>query len=194
MPEEAIQRTRLGGGPLVSGVHGRRTYRMGAVVIVDYDPSWPSRFASLAATVSVALGPVLVRVEHVGSTAVPGLPAKSIIDLDAVVLPADVPEAIGRLAAVGYVHLGQRGVAGREAFAAPVGSEPHHLYVCPVDSPALREHLRFRDALRADGRLAAEYGRLKRSLAARFGCDRDGYCQAKTGFVRAILARPLIGG
>jgi GrpB-like predicted nucleotidyltransferase (UPF0157 family) len=163
-------------------------------VIVDYDPAWPSLFASLSAKLSAALEPVLVRVEHVGSRAVPGLPAKTIIDLDAVVRPADIPEAIDRLAAVGYIHLGERGVPGRESFATPAGSEPHHLYVCPVESPALAEHLRFRDALRADGRLAAEYGRLKRSLAARFGSDREGYCEAKTGFIRAILERSAVGG
>jgi GrpB-like predicted nucleotidyltransferase (UPF0157 family) len=167
---------------------------MSTIVIVEYDPAWPSRFASLAAAVTAALGPVLVRVEHVGSTAVPGLPAKPIIDLDAVVRTADVPEAIGRLAAVGYVHLGERGVAGREAFATPAGAAPHHLYVCPIGSPSLAEHLRFRDALRADGRLAAEYGRLKRHLAARFARDREGYCEAKTGFIRAILARPDVVG
>jgi GrpB-like predicted nucleotidyltransferase (UPF0157 family) len=164
---------------------------MDAVVIVDYDPEWPSRFASLADTVSAALGPVLVRVEHVGSTSVPGLAAKPIIDLDAVVLPPDMPEAIGRLTALCYIHQGQRGVSGREAFAAPDGAVPHHLYLCAADSQALADHLRFRDALRADARLAAEYGRLKRRLAARFGCDRDGYCEAKTEFIRAALE---IGG
>jgi GrpB-like predicted nucleotidyltransferase (UPF0157 family) len=166
---------------------------MAAVVIVEYDPAWPSRFASLAATVSAALGPVLVRVEHVGSTAVSGLPAKPIIDLDAVVQRADVPEAISRLAAVRYIHLGECGVAGREAFAPPAGASPHHLYVCPLDSPALAEHLRFRDTLRADSQLSDEYGRLKRVLAERYGCDRDGYCEAKTGFIRATLAQRTVG-
>jgi GrpB-like predicted nucleotidyltransferase (UPF0157 family) len=77
---------------------------MAAVVIVDYDPAWPSRFASLAAAVSAALGSVRVQIEHVGSTAVPGLPAKPVVDLDAVVLPEDVPKAIGRLAAAGYIQ------------------------------------------------------------------------------------------
>jgi GrpB-like predicted nucleotidyltransferase (UPF0157 family) len=162
---------------------------MEPVVIVDYDPAWPALFASLAARVSAALGPVLVRVEHVGSTAVPGLAAKPVIDLDAVVPPGQVPEAVRRLAEVGYVHRGERGVAGREAFAAPAGLPPHHLYVCPADSPALADHVRFRDVLRADGELAAEYGRLKRRLAAQFGSDRASYCEAKTEFVRAALSR-----
>jgi GrpB-like predicted nucleotidyltransferase (UPF0157 family) len=160
---------------------------MAAVVISDYDPSWPALFASLASSVSAALGPVLVRVEHVGSTAVPGLAAKPILDIDVVVLPADVPEAVGRLSAFGYAHLGNLGVSGREAFAAPAGTPADHVYVCPVGSPALAEHLRFRDSLRADAELAAKYGLLKRQLAARFGSDRDGYCEAKSAFIRAAL-------
>jgi GrpB-like predicted nucleotidyltransferase (UPF0157 family) len=161
---------------------------MAAVVISDYDSSWPSLFASLASTVSAALEPVLLRVEHVGSTAVPGLPAKPIIDLDVVVQPADVAEAIRRLSDLGYAHLGDLGVTGREAFAAPAETPAHHLYVCPVGSPALAEHLRFRDSLRADAELAAEYGLLKRHLAARFGSDLEGYCEAKTAFIRAALS------
>jgi GrpB-like predicted nucleotidyltransferase (UPF0157 family) len=162
---------------------------MATVVISDYDPAWPSLFASLAGTVSAALGPVLLRVEHVGSTAVPGLCAKPIIDLDVVVRPADVAEAVRRLSDFGYAHRGDLGVTGREAFATPAGTPAHHLYVCPADSPALAEHLRFRDCLRVDAELAAEYGLLKRHLAARFGSDREGYCEAKTGFVRAALSR-----
>src|SRR5262249_30207746 len=117
---------------------------MAAVVITDYDPSWPSLFASLDNSVAAALGPVLVRVEHVGSTAVPGIPAKPIIDLDVVVQPADMAEAVRRLSGLGYVHRGDLGVTGREAFAAPAGTPDHHLYVCPVGSPALAQHLRFR--------------------------------------------------
>jgi GrpB-like predicted nucleotidyltransferase (UPF0157 family) len=162
---------------------------MAAVVIFDYDPSWPEFFASLAHSVSEALGPVLVRIEHVGSTAVPGLPAKPIIDLDVVVQPADVAEAIHRLSGLGYVHRGDLGVAGREAFTPPAGTPAHHLYVCPVGSTALAEHLRFRDALRTDAGLAAEYGKIKQQLAARFGSDREGYNNAKTAFVRTVLSQ-----
>jgi GrpB-like predicted nucleotidyltransferase (UPF0157 family) len=165
--------------------------QMAAVVIVDYDPLWPMVFETLAKEVSTALGPGLLRMEHVGSTAVPGLPAKPVIDLDAVVRSGDVSEAIRRLSSIGYAHLGDRGVTGREAFASPESASAHHLYVCPADSPALSEHLRFRDALRADARLAAEYGQIKRDLAARYGSDRGGYCEAKTDFVRAVLSKSV---
>jgi GrpB-like predicted nucleotidyltransferase (UPF0157 family) len=160
---------------------------MAAVVIVDYDPSWPALFASLAHSVAAALGPILLRVEHVGSTSVPGLAGKPIIDLDVVGQPADVAEAIRRLSTLGYTHRGDLGITGREAFGAPAGAPAHHLYVCPIGSPALAEHLRFRDALRADPELAAAYGNLKRQLAAQYGADREGYNQAKTAFVRSAL-------
>ena len=121
----------------------------------------------------------------------PGLPAKPVIDLDAVVRPADVPEAISRLAAVGYIHLGERcaRAGGVRLACRCVAAPPVRL---PVHSPALAEHLRFRDTLRADRQLADEYGRLERA-GARYGCDRDGYCEAKTGFIRAALARRTVG-
>ncbi len=165
---------------------------MAPIVISDYDPDWPSRFASLASAVSNALGPVLLRIEHVGSTSVPELAAKPIIDIDAVVRPADVPEAIRRLATIGYTHAGDLGIPGREAFSTPDSLPAHHLYVCPINSPALAEHLQFRDALRADPVLATEYAQLKRNLAARFASDREGYCDAKTEFIRGVLARQVV--
>lgn len=158
------------------------------VVIVDYDPNWPALFHSLAAPVAAALGSLLLRVEHVGSTAVFGLAAKPVIDLDAVVAsPADVPAAAQRLAGLGYVHRGDLGVPGREAFRGPSHLPRHHLYVCPQDSPALEAHLKFRDALRADPATAAAYAAIKRALAVRFGSDREGFTEAKTEFVQAIL-------
>lgn len=167
---------------------------MTAVVIVDYDQEWPAQFAVIASTVAAALGTVLLRIEHVGSTAVPGMPAKPIIDLDAVVEINAVQEAIRRLEAIGYTHKGDQGIPGREAFRPPPGSVPHHLYVCPSNSPELAAHLMFRDALRADAQLATEYACLKRSLALRFRADRTGYCEAKTGFVRAVLSPSLTDG
>ncbi len=164
------------------------------VVIADYDPQWPAHFAALASAVAAALGPLLIRIEHIGSTAVPGLAAKPVIDLDAMVPTEAVAEAVRRLAAVGYVYKGDQGIPGREAFRPPQGSVPHHLYVCPIGSSEFTAHLRFRDALRADRALAEEYSRMKRELAERFTSDRNAYCEAKTDFVRAVLAGASPGG
>jgi GrpB-like predicted nucleotidyltransferase (UPF0157 family) len=96
------------------------------VEIVDYDPRWPETFASLRDQVAGVLGPFALRIEHVGSTSVPGLPAKPIIDLDVVIATqVDLPEVIGRLGTLGYQHEGDLGIPGREAFNAPAATPGH---------------------------------------------------------------------
>lgn len=122
---------------------------MSALVVVDYDPSWPEVFAGLTVPLVRALRELATRIEHVGSTAVPGLAAKPVIDIDVVVDESEVPEAIARLVGLGYTHLGDCGIPQREALRRPAGSPVHHLYVCPSTSPALANHLAVRDHLRA---------------------------------------------
>jgi GrpB-like predicted nucleotidyltransferase (UPF0157 family) len=168
------------------------------VVVVAYDPSWPRAFERLRARAAAALGDLCLAVEHVGSTAVPGLPAKPIIDLDAVVPSvAAVPAAVARLAAIGYVHQGDLGITGREAFADPPpapGEAPwpaHHLYVCPADGAELRRHLAFRDHLRAHPEDVRAYAAAKLEGARRFPDDRDAYQVFKSAVVEDILRRAL---
>jgi len=160
------------------------------IVVADYDSAWPALFAALRAPVTAALGDLAVAVEHVGSTAVPGLAAKPIIDLNvALRAAADLPEAITRLARLGYVHEGDKGIRGRATFAWPPQATRHHLYVCAPDSAAYRQHLLFRDYLRAHPEAVVAYAALKRQLAARYRAQRDAYTQAKGPFVRAAMAR-----
>src|SRR5581483_5318568 len=140
------------------------------VEIADYDPRWPEAFAALRGQIAAVLGPLAQRIEHVGSTAVPGLPAKPIIDLDVVIAtPADLPAVIGRLGTLGYQHEGDLGITGREAFTSPAAAPGHHLYVCAASSPELARHLAFRDYLRTHPVQARAYAELKRSLAGQFG-------------------------
>lgn len=158
------------------------------VLVVDYDPSWPDLFEALRRPVWAAVHGVAVSVEHVGSTAVPGLAAKPIIDMDVVVPSSDnLPEAIARLATLGYVHRGCLGIDGREAFNSPQGLPAHHLYVCPKESAALSNHLTLRDVLRRDPAAVAEYSRIKRQLAARFPNDIESYIAGKTDFILTVL-------
>src|SRR6266567_3849769 len=89
------------------------------IVIVESDPMWPGEFERLRTRAADAVGEVAVAIEHVGSTAVPGLAAKPVIDLVVVVEPQDLQTAIERLVAIGYVHQGNLGVEGREAFGVP---------------------------------------------------------------------------
>jgi GrpB-like predicted nucleotidyltransferase (UPF0157 family) len=159
------------------------------IEIVEYDESWPEEFERLRARLAAALGSVATRIEHVGSTAVPGLAAKPKLDVDVVVAShAGVEAAIVRLAEIGFVHLGDLGVAGREAFKGPDGGDRYHVYVCTEAGAPLREHLAFRDHLRTNAQTAAEYAALKRILAARFVDDRDGYTRAKSEFIDRVLA------
>ena len=160
------------------------------VIIEDYDARWPQLFEILRSRISAALGSLAAAIEHIGSTAVPGLAAKPIIDIDVLLRSqTDLQRAIERLVTLGYEHQGDLGVAGREAFRAPADVFPHHLYVCSPDSCEYGRHIAFRDHLRSNPEDAYTYGLLKRTLANRYGNDRDGYTRAKTDFIEATLTR-----
>lgn len=109
---------------------------MRAIVVVDYDPDWPEVFERLRSRIRPVVSDFALSIEHVGSTSVPGLAAKPIIDI-AVVVPTkvDIPISIESLATLSYTHRGDLGIEGREAFAVPGGLPAHRLYVCPRDSP-----------------------------------------------------------
>jgi GrpB-like predicted nucleotidyltransferase (UPF0157 family) len=155
-----------------------------------YDPQWPVLFSELHDRIWPTLRDVALAVEHVGSTAVPGLAAKPVIDLDVVVASRrEVPLAIARLADLGYEHRGNLGIEDREAFVTPAALPAHHLYVCPHDSVALRNHLVLRDHLRSHPSDAAAYGQLKIHLAQQFPDDIAAYVEGKTEFILSILAR-----
>jgi GrpB-like predicted nucleotidyltransferase (UPF0157 family) len=162
------------------------------VIVLDYDPNWPELFQSLRKRIADALGNMAVAIEHVGSTAVPELAAKPIIDID-VLLASEtmLPTAVERLASLGYIHQGNLGIAEREAFLAPANDPPHHLYVCPPCSAEFRRHMAFRDYLRAHPKDAKIYGDLKITLAERFQEDRSAYNNAKSEFVTELTNRAI---
>ena len=161
---------------------------MRTIVVVDHDPGWSQAFERVRARVWPAVSDVASGVEHVGSTSVPGLAAKPIVDV-AVVVPssAEVPLGIERLASIGYVHRGNLGIEGREAFASPQDTPAHHLYLGPVGSAALANFRALRDHLRAHPDAAAEYAALKRRLAARFPHDSEAYVTGKSAFILRLL-------
>lgn len=159
----------------------------GALVVVPYDPQWPERFEGLAGTLHDALAGVpVLSIEHVGSTSVPGLAAKPVIDIDIVVELADVGAAISALATVGYQHIGDLGVPLREAFTAPADTPRHNLYVTVVGSLSLRNHLGLRDTLRVRDDLRDEYSAVKLALAEQTD-SIDVYVDGKTDVVLKIL-------
>jgi len=161
---------------------------MQAIVVVDYDPAWPELFEQLRSRLWPRLSDVALSIEHVGSTSVPGLAAKPIIDMSVVVPSAhEVSPSIERLSALGYQHLGNLGIEGREAFKRPAGCPAHNLYVCPQGSLGLQNHLAVRDYLRSHPGTAHAYGELKKQLAAAFPHDIDSYIDGKTDMLLKIL-------
>ncbi|MGH9935076.1 MAG: GrpB family protein [Blastocatellia bacterium] len=161
---------------------------MRTIVVVDYDPAWPEVFQQLRLKVWPVVGDFALSVEHVGSTSVPGLAAKPIIDMSVVVSSeAEVRLAVKRLATLGYLHRGNLGIEGREAFHPPAGLPAHHLYVCPQGSLGLQNQLAVRDYLRAHREMAQAYGELKKRLAHEFPNDIESYVDGKTDFLLGIL-------
>lgn len=163
---------------------------MPGVVVVPYDPGWPAVFTVLRARLAPALEGIAVAIEHVGSTAVPGLAAKPVVDIDVIIPPgsASLGAAIEALARLGYEHRASR-IQGREAFRQPDGLPSHHLYVCPEGSLGVRNHLILRDYLRSHPDDADAYASLKLDLANRFPDDIAAYAEYKTPFVLDLLRR-----
>jgi GrpB-like predicted nucleotidyltransferase (UPF0157 family) len=160
------------------------------VIVTEYDPAWAGQFDLLRSRVAGALGDLAERIEHVGSTAVPGLAAKPIIDVDVLLKSSsDFLVAVTKLNELGYEHRGDLGIAGREAFAAPPGGPAHHLYLCSPEGAEFHRHMLMRDYLRAHAAEAEAYGELKQQLAARYSGDRGAYIEGKRAFVEELLAR-----
>jgi GrpB-like predicted nucleotidyltransferase (UPF0157 family) len=162
-------------------------------VVVEWRPQWARDFETIAARVSPALPPG-ASIEHVGSTAVEGLAAKPIIDIDIVVPSASmVPVAVDGLEVTGCVHHGDLGIRGREAFSPLPGLPYHHLYVVVALSRAHRDHVDLRDYLRKRPAEVERYAAEKRRLAHLLTIDRDDYVRRKGVIVEEILRRAREG-
>lgn len=162
---------------------------MSVISLCAYQSHWPVCFHYLHARLWRAVATHATTIEHVGSTAVPGLLAKPIIDIDIVVATPTDGEAIrNALTQHGYQWRGTQGIAGREAFAQPTGWFRHHLYVCTTGTEALRNHLCLRDALRGDSRLRQQYADLKTTLSRIPGTTMADYVAGKSAFIATVLS------
>jgi GrpB-like predicted nucleotidyltransferase (UPF0157 family) len=161
---------------------------MSGIDVRAYDAAWPRTFERIYSYVWPAVQHAAIALEHVGSTSVPGLAAKPLVDACIVVAsPRDIPHVVKALTRIGYVHRGDLGVPEREAFDHPPSLPKHHLYASHRGSLSLKNHLGLRDYLRSHPAAVQEYGNLKQALAKRFPEDIDSYIAGKTEFILGIL-------
>ncbi|MBN1670424.1 MAG: GrpB family protein [Kiritimatiellae bacterium] len=169
------------------------------VRVVDHHPGWAELAAEACRRVRKAGGNLIADVQHVGSTAVPDLPAKPILDLAASVHSLDaIPELVERLTALGYIYRGCSGNSGGHLFVWE--PEPDirtiHLHIVASDDVQWTNYLRFRELLRQDPVVRARYATLKEQLRRRFADDRKSYTMSKHDFIRSVLkteAQPEVG-
>ena len=152
------------------------------MVVEKYNPHWVEQFLTLKEFLEKNTTEY-ISIEHVGSTSIPGMNAKPIIDIDVIVEDAaQFLKLKKELSKIGYVHEGDRGIPGREAFDhenVPINID-HHLYVCVKDNAELKRHITFRDRLRSNPELVDEYNKIKEEILAKVGTDnRAGYVQMK---------------
>jgi GrpB-like predicted nucleotidyltransferase (UPF0157 family) len=163
-----------------------------AVVIVAYDPQWPARFEEERRRITAALGARAVAVEHVGSTAVPGLAAKPIIDIMVGVrdLAGAFADCSAALQSIGYLYVPWPRRPDRHFFQrGPWGARTHHLHLTEFGGAMWERYLLFRDHLRAHPDVARQYLELKRQVAARPNIDRPAYNAAKRPLIDGVIAR-----
>ncbi len=163
--------------------------RDGTLALVPHDPAWASLFEDERRRIREALPEVRLTVDHIGSTAVPDLPAKPILDIAVRAEPADEDRVATALVRLGYID---RGIRSGRIFIRHRSDDvrTHNLHLYAPDDPDCRDQLTFRDALRADAGLRQRYAQLKRDLVDRMGGVRTGhsYADSKTEFVTGVLA------
>ncbi|ABN57926.1 MULTISPECIES: GrpB family protein [Methanoculleus] len=158
------------------------------VRVVDYDPVWPDLFRTEARRIEDILKENLVQIFHIGSTSVPGLRAKPIIDIMPVVLDIErVDERSGQFEAIGYEAMGELGIPGRRYFRKGGENRTHQIHAFQYDNVQnITRHLAFRDYLRSHSDVGCAYAALKSEPAVRYPGDREGYCNGKDGFVKCV--------
>ena len=161
------------------------------VELRPYDARWSDLFNAEAARLQDALGPAILAIEHIGSTAIPEMPAKPLLDMMAAVADHMTIETLKNpLAKLGYEDCGPAGVPERTLFAkGPPERRTHHLSLVPRGADYWRDQILFRDYLRAHSETAAAYAELKQDLLQRFRNTRPDYTDGKSDFVGEVLAR-----
>ncbi|HKM43333.1 MAG TPA: GrpB family protein [Limnochordia bacterium] len=165
------------------------------VVVTKYNPEWPTLFSAEVHELSGVFGEELLQIHHIGSTSVPGLKAKPIIDIMPVVKNIQVVDDLRQeMIALGYEALGEYGIPGRRYFRKGAKHRTHHVHVFEVRSEHIERHLAFRDYLRAHPDEAKRYGDLKAALAKQYPDDIEAYMDGKNSYIQRVEGQALLWG
>ena len=169
---------------------------MTITLVEHYNPEWPKQFVDIEKFLGKEIANLCVRIEHVGSTSIPGMTAKPIIDLVLVIDKGKFAEVKALLEERGYLHEGDKGIEEREAFKLKNGITradlaTHHLYVCDVNNEALRNHVAFREFLKTHKEYADKLDSLKWELAGKYDNDRQLYMEGKAALYEEITEKAL---
>ncbi|RAL23341.1 GrpB family protein [Thermoflavimicrobium daqui] len=163
------------------------------VIVTPYQPEWPLLYQIEASQLRQVFQSELVAIHHIGSTSVPQLAAKPIIDILAVVREVErVDEFIEAMAKLRYIAMGENGIPGRRFFYKGKSRRSHHVHIFAEDSPQIKRHLAFRDYLRHHPVECEQYGQLKKQLAKQFPKDIDSYVAGKSHLIRELEQKALI--
>lgn len=162
-------------------------------LVEKYNPAWPKRFEEIKGYLGEKAAKASLRIEHVGSTSIPGMVAKPIIDIIIVIEVARWEAMKGILEGLGYYHRGNQGIEEREVFrlADKTILPLHHLYVCPEHSPELIKETAFRDYMRTHKQDRERLSRHKLELCEKFNNDRQLYMDGKDAMVKEITKKAL---
>ena len=163
------------------------------ITVLNYDPEWPLKYVRERDKITEILKDNCISIYHIGSTSVPGLAAKPIIDIMVAVRSLErVDMAAEKFADIGYEYLGEFGIAGRRYLRKGGDERTHQIHIFQADDwNNIGRHLAFRDYMRTHEKERDEYAKIKKDLAQKFPYDIDGYCKGKENFVREMEERAL---
>ncbi len=165
--------------------------KRGVVKLSKYNPKWKTLFEEESALIFSVAEDFIVDVEHIGSTAIPGIVSKPIIDILAAINSlSNIVKIIVPLKTLGYIYRGEQGIPDRHLFVK-VGEDyrTHHLHVVEKEHSEWPKHILFRDYLRKHPQDAQEYSKLKQTLLKKYELDREKYTESKSDFIRRILEK-----
>jgi GrpB-like predicted nucleotidyltransferase (UPF0157 family) len=157
------------------------------IEVVRYDPAWKAEFIKESKSIYDIMGKEILKIHHIGSTSIPGIVAKSVIDILVEVKNIENIDLYNEgLKNLGYIAKGEYGIENRRFFLKGLYNRTHHIHVFETGNSEIKRHTNFRDYMIEHPEESKQYGELKKELAIKFRYDNEGYCNGKDTFIKEI--------